>query len=105
MLELRREEEKEVKGMEKFFNTAGPVRAENNYIIDPLKRINKDEIMTLIDNWRYFILHAPRQTGKTSSLFALQDYINKEGRYKCLYVNVERMLSRHRRHAVMFPEG
>src|SRR6056297_4229151 len=58
-------------------------------MIDPLKRINKDEIMTLIDNWRYFILHAPRQTGKTSSLLALQDYINKEGQYKCLYVNVE----------------
>jgi len=75
--------------MEKFFNTAGPVRAENNYMIDPLKRINKDEIMTLIYNWRYFILHAPRQTGKTSSLLALQDYINKEGRYKCLYVNIE----------------
>src|SRR6056297_2586047 len=75
--------------MEKFFNTAGPVRPENNYMIDPLKRINKDEIMTLIDNWKYFILHAPRQTGKTSSLLALQDYINKEGRYKCLYVNIE----------------
>src|SRR6056297_1372798 len=75
--------------MEKFFNTAGPVRIENNYMIDPLKRINKDEIMTLIDNWRYFILHAPRQTGKTSSLLALQEHINKEGRYKCLYVNVE----------------
>ena len=75
--------------MEKFFNTAGPVRAENNYMIDPLKRINKDEIMTLVDKWRYFILHAPRQTGKTSSLLALQDYINKEGRYKCLYVNIE----------------
>ena len=75
--------------MEKFFNTAGPVRTENNYMIDPLQRINKDEIMTLIDNWRYFILHAPRQTGKTSSLLALQDSINKEGNYKCLYVNVE----------------
>ena len=75
--------------MEKFFNTAGPVRAENNYMIDPLKRINKDEIMTLVDKWRYFILHAPRQTGKTSSLFALQDYINNQGHYKCLYVNVE----------------
>ena len=75
--------------MEKFFNTAGPVVAENNYLIDPLKRINKDEIMTLIDKWRYFILHAPRQTGKTSSLLALQDYINKEGHYKCLYVNIE----------------
>ena len=65
--------------MEKFFNTAGPVRIENNYMIDPLKRINKDEIMQLIDDWRYFILHAPRQTGKTSFLLALRDYINKEG--------------------------
>ena len=46
-------------------------------------------MMTLIDNWKYFILHAPRQTGKTSSLLALQDYINKEGHYKCLYVNIE----------------
>src|SRR6056297_48489 len=75
--------------MEKFFNTAGPIIREDNYCIDPLKRINKDEIMTLIAKKRYFILHAPRQTGKTSSLFALQDYINKQGQYKCLYVNVE----------------
>ncbi len=35
--------------MEKFFNTAGPVREDSNYMIDPLKRINKDEIMTLIE--------------------------------------------------------
>src|SRR6056297_789270 len=75
--------------MEKFFNTAGPIIREDNYCIDPLERINKDEIMSLIDNWRYFILHAPRQTGKTSSLLALQDYINREGHYKCLYVNIE----------------
>src|SRR6056297_2964380 len=75
--------------MEKFFNTAGPIIREDNYCIDPLKRINKDEIMTLIAKKRYFILHAPRQTGKTSSLLALQDYINEEGQYKCLYVNIE----------------
>src|SRR6056297_3411533 len=75
--------------MEKFFNTAGPIMREDNYCIDPLKRINKDEIMTLVGKKRYFILHAPRQTGKTSSLLALQDYINREGHYKCLYVNIE----------------
>src|SRR6056297_3165894 len=75
--------------MEKFFNTAGPIIREDNYCIDPLKRINKDEIMTLVGKKRYFILHAPRQTGKTSSLLALQDYINREGHYKCLYVNIE----------------
>src|SRR6056297_3154403 len=75
--------------MEKFFNTAGPIIREDNYCIDPLKRINKDEIMTLIAKKRYFILHAPRQTGKTSSLLALRDYINNEGRYHCIYMNVE----------------
>lgn len=89
VLELKRAKEEEVKLMEKFFNTAGPIIREDNYCIDPLKRINKDENMTLIGKKRYFILHAPRQTGKTSSLLALQDFINKEGHYKCLYVNVE----------------
>ncbi|MCK4760593.1 MAG: DEAD/DEAH box helicase family protein, partial [Candidatus Aminicenantes bacterium] len=38
---------------------------------------------------KYFVLHAPRQTGKTSYMLALMDYINKRGAYKCLYVNVE----------------
>jgi len=46
----------------KFFNTAGPVNRDNHYKIDPLKRWNMDEILTLIDQEKYFILHAPRQT-------------------------------------------
>jgi len=75
--------------MEKFFNTAGPVKKEDNYCLDPLKRINLEEIEQLIAQKKYFILHAPRQTGKTSSLLALQEYLNKQGKYKCLYVNFE----------------
>ncbi len=75
--------------MEKFFNTAGPVNKEDNYCLDPLKRINLSEIEQLIVQKKYFILHAPRQTGKTSSLLALQEYLNKQGKYKCLYVNFE----------------
>ncbi len=43
----------------------------------------------LIDQKKYFVLHAPRQTGKTSCLLALADYLNHEGKYRCLYVNVE----------------
>jgi hypothetical protein len=35
------------------------------------------------------VLHAPRQTGKTSCLLALMDYLNQEGQYRALYVNVE----------------
>jgi hypothetical protein len=41
-----------------------------HYKIDPLSRWDMDEIMMLIAQKKYFILHAPRQTGKTSSLLA-----------------------------------
>jgi hypothetical protein len=35
------------------------------------------------------VLHAPRQTGKTSYLHALRDYLNKQGQYKSLHINIE----------------
>jgi Cdc6-like AAA superfamily ATPase len=73
----------------KFFNTAGPVNRPNHYKIDPLHRWDLEEVLTLIHSEKYFILHAPRQTGKTSSLLALQEYLNNEGRYLAIYVNIE----------------
>jgi hypothetical protein len=39
----------------KFFNTAGPVDKEIHYKIDPLKRINLEEILILIDQRKYFV--------------------------------------------------
>ncbi|OQY36575.1 MAG: hypothetical protein B6229_09735 [Spirochaetaceae bacterium 4572_7] len=73
----------------KFFNTAGPVNRPEHYKIDPLTRWDLDEILMLILQEKYFILHAPRQTGKTSSLLALRDYLNKGNDYFALYINVE----------------
>ena len=35
------------------------------------------------------MLHAPRQTGKTSALLALAEELNGSGAYRCVYVNVE----------------
>ena len=75
--------------MEKFFNTEGPMIAEDHYIIDPLTRFDLAEIERLIARKRYFILHAPRQVGKTSYLLALMDHLNTQGKVRCLYVNVE----------------
>lgn len=75
--------------MERFFNTAGPNIPEDNYTIDPLTRLDLDDILTLIRQKRYFVLHAPRQTGKTSCLLALRDYLNAKGDYICVYANVE----------------
>ena len=73
----------------RFFNTAGPVVPEQNYFIPPLDRIDRDELFRLIERWRYFVLHAPRQTGKTSALLALRDELNETGRYRAVYANVE----------------
>ncbi|MDI6791486.1 MAG: ATP-binding protein [bacterium] len=73
----------------RFFNTAGPVRCDDHYCLPPLTRFDLDGILSLIDQKKYFVLHAPRQTGKTSCLLALMDYLNREGKYRCLYVNVE----------------
>ena len=71
------------------FNTAGPTVAKDHYCLDPLQRINLEEILKLIGEERYFVLHAPRQTGKTTCLLALMRYLNAEGRYRAVYANVE----------------
>lgn len=73
----------------RFFNTAGPIKPEIHYNIDRLKRIDTEEIMMLVRQQKYFVLHAPRQTGKTSCLFALRDYINQGTDFYAVYANVE----------------
>ena len=73
----------------KFFNTAGPVNRPNCYKIDPLHRWDLEEILMLIKQEKYFILHAPRQTGKTSSMLELQKYLNDSNEYNGIYINVE----------------
>ena len=73
----------------RFFNTSGPVVAEDHYCIPPLERLDLDQILRLIATKRYFVLHAPRQTGKTSALLALRDLLNQRGDCRCVYANVE----------------
>ncbi len=75
--------------MERFFNTAGPVKKDLHYYIDPLKRFDLEEVLLLIRQQKYFVMHAPRQTGKTSCMLALRDYLNEEGEYIAVYANVE----------------
>ncbi len=73
----------------RFFNTAGPINPDKHYYLEPLERFDLDEILLLIQQEKYFVLHAPRQTGKTTFLQALMTYLNETGTYRCLYVNVE----------------
>ena len=75
----------------RFFNTSGPVVPADHYCVPPLARVDLDDICQLVRNKRYFVLHAPRQTGKTSILLALRDLLNsgEVGEYRCVYFNVE----------------
>lgn len=75
--------------MERFFNTAGPTIVEDHYAIPLMERIDWDEIQHLIRSKRYFVLHAPRQTGKTSTLLAIMEALNQSGKYRTVYANIE----------------
>jgi len=73
----------------KTFCTAGPIRPDKHYNIPALSRWDTGEIHRLIAEERYFVLHAPRQTGKTSCLLALMEQLNAEADYRALYANLE----------------
>ena len=80
------------------FNTEGPVRPDLHYCIPPLARLDDvDRVLGLVRDLRYFVLHAPRQTGKTSALLALRDLLNggAAGDLHCVYVKcVQQRLAR-----------
>lgn len=75
--------------MSKHFNTAGPNIAALHYQLDPLIRIDSHAVDDLVAQSRYFVLHAPRQTGKTTCLLALQEHFNAGDQYRALYLNLE----------------
>ncbi|MDR2583670.1 MAG: AAA-like domain-containing protein [Fibromonadaceae bacterium] len=73
---------------QKYFNIAGPCNTNEHYMLDPLRGICK-ELMDLIDSKQYFVIHASRQSGKTTLLLELADKINAEGKYHALYCSLE----------------
>ena len=65
------------------FNTEGPVRPDEHYCIPPLLRLDRNQLLNLVRDKRCFVLHAPRQTGKTSALLAFRDLLNEAPRATC----------------------
>ena len=61
----------------KRFNTAGPCRAGKHYVLPPLDRL--PEVSAFVEAEQYFVLKAPRQTGKTTCLLAFEEEINRVG--------------------------
>ncbi len=71
----------------RFFNTAGPCRPQLHHMLPPERRM--PDLAGLIDQQHYFVIHAPRQTGKTTALAALAARLTAEGRYAAVLVSAE----------------
>ncbi len=71
----------------KTFCIAGPVNPEKYYYVP--QRLNWNELDQLIDNEFYFVLHAPRQSGKTTAIREYVKHLNETGKYTALYLSTE----------------
>ncbi|EYF03475.1 ATP-binding protein [Chondromyces apiculatus] len=73
--------------MKRRFNVAGPCRPDWHYMIPAERRL--PEAPGLVEQRGYFVVHAPRQTGKTTALRALAERLTRSGRYAGLLFSCE----------------
>jgi len=73
--------------MRKKFNTAGPCIEARHYMLPAAARVA--HVRTLIEDGSFFVIHAPRQVGKTTSMMALAKELTEEGTYAALVVTCE----------------
>ncbi|WP_434688410.1 ATP-binding protein [Pseudanabaena minima] len=73
--------------MKKWFNTAGPCKADIHYMLPASDRL--PELEQLIAQENYFVIHAPRQTGKTTAMMALAQELTASGRYTSVMLSLE----------------
>ena len=73
----------------KYFNTTGPCFPEMHYMLPPEDRLRGAQLSRYIRDQLYWVLHAPRQTGKTTFLQNWMREINASGEAVACYVSVE----------------
>jgi predicted NACHT family NTPase len=73
--------------MKKTFNIAGPCHPDKHYMLPTQERCQG--IMELIDQEQYFVIHAARQSGKTTLLLELAQQLNEGENYYALYCSLE----------------
>lgn len=71
----------------KQFCTAGPIESDIHYYLP--ERLDWARFDAYIKNRLYFIIHAPRQSGKTTGIKQYMDYLNKKGEYTAFYISFE----------------
>ncbi|MDD2709317.1 MAG: ATP-binding protein [Verrucomicrobiae bacterium] len=73
--------------MSKFFNTTGPCDSRRHYMLPPQGRL--PGLSDLIRRGDYFVIHAARQSGKTTLILDLERELNAGGEFCAVYCNVE----------------
>ncbi|MDR1923664.1 MAG: PD-(D/E)XK nuclease domain-containing protein, partial [Planctomycetaceae bacterium] len=74
----------------RFFNTTGPCNPDDHYMLPPAERLQGAQLHRYIKDNLYWMLHAPRQTGKTTFLQSWMREINAGDDAIACYVSVER---------------
>src|SRR5512147_1336909 len=76
--------------MARFFNTTGPCNPEDHYFLPPASRLVRADLDRYVGQKLYWVLHAPRQTGKTTFLLTWMQELNASGAAVACTVSVER---------------
>ncbi|MDR3088895.1 MAG: AAA-like domain-containing protein, partial [Desulfobulbaceae bacterium] len=71
----------------RYFNVSGPCNKRDHYMVEAATRLKGVE--QLIDMNQYFVIHAARQSGKTTYLKDLAARLKMVGRYHALYCSLE----------------
>jgi type II secretory pathway predicted ATPase ExeA len=71
----------------RWFNTAGPCQPDIHYLLS--SKVRLPAVVALIEQRGYFIIHAPRQTGKTTAMLTLAQELTAAGNYTALMVSAE----------------
>lgn len=75
--------------MARYFNTTGPCMPHMHYMLPPADRLIGASLDRYIRDQLYWVLHAPRQTGKTTFLQSWMREINSGTEAIACYVSVE----------------
>lgn len=71
----------------KYYNTEGECHPAKHHMLPAAARL--PDARMLVERERYFIIHAPRQSGKSTTLTALAEEITAEGKHVALRVSCE----------------
>ncbi|MCB0063204.1 MAG: hypothetical protein KDE19_13870 [Caldilineaceae bacterium] len=73
----------------RFFNTTGPCNPTDHYMLPATERLEAFDLDRLLAQKSYFVLHAPRQTGKTTAMLELARQLTAAGGYIGVLVSME----------------